>query len=135
MPHDLKISAVLADAALDAIAAALGSGCHVKFYSLGSGVPASLGTAITDQVLLATLALSTSPFAAAAAAVAALNTVTGDPSIDATNTAAFFRILDSGNAVHVQGLCGTSVSDANLNTLSFVATQTADLTAGTLSLG
>lgn len=135
MSHDLKISDALANAALDAITAALGSGCHLKFYSLGSGVPVSLATAITDQVLLATLAFSASAFGAAAAALAALNTVTGDPSIDATNAAAFFRVLDGSNVVQIQGLCGTSVSDANLNTLSFVATQTADITAGSLSLG
>lgn len=134
MPHDFKVSDVLAGAMLDAGAAVLNAG-SIEFYSLGSGVPATLATAITDQTLLAVLTLSATAFAAAVAAVAALNAVTGDPSINATDVGAFFRIKDSGGTVHVQGLCGTSVSDANLNTLNFVTGQTADITAGALSLG
>ena len=137
MAHDLKLSATLANAMVNAVNAVINGG-SVKHYTLGSGVPASCSVAITDQVLLSTNPLNATALASASSGIAAFNAITQDASIDATGTAAFFRVLDSGGTCHIQGLCDTSSSDSNLSTLSFVAGSTMDITtsgASTLSLG
>lgn len=123
-----------ANAACDAMAALLNSGT-LKIYTVGSGVPATAATAITDQVLLATLALNATAFGSASAGVATANSITGDSSADATGTASFFRLLTSGAASRFQGLCGTSGSDLNLNTTSIVSGAQVDVTSLTLTEG
>lgn len=121
-----------ANAACDAMAALVNGGT-LKIYAVGSGVPATAATAITDQPLLATLTLGSPAFASAVAGVATANTITGDSAADATGTASFFRLLTSGAASRFQGLCGTSGSDLNLNTTSIVANAQVDVTSLTLT--
>jgi hypothetical protein len=132
MANSPKRTNEAANAACDAMAALLNSGT-LKIYAVGSGVPATAATAITDQPLLATLTLSATAFGGAVAGVATANAITGDTSADATGTASFFRLLTSGAASRCQGLCGTSASDLNLNTLSIVAGAQVEITSLTLT--
>ena len=132
MANSPKRSNEAANAACDAMAALVNGGT-LKIYSVGSGVPATAATAITDQVLLATLSLNATAFGAAVAGVATANAIVGDSSADATGTASFFRLLTSGAASRIQGLCGTSASDLNLNSLAFQAGAAVDVTALTLT--
>ncbi len=134
MPTSPKRSAAAANAACDAMAALLNSGT-LKIYTVGSGIPATVAAAITDQVLLATLTLSATAFAGSVAGVATANAITGDTSADATGTASFFRLLNSGGAAVCQGLCGTSGADLNLNTLSIVQNADIEVTSLTLTEG
>jgi len=134
MANAPKRSAAAANAACDAMAALLNTGT-LKIYTAGSGVPATVATAITDQVLLGTLTLSATAFAGSVAGVATANAITGDTSADATGTASFFRLLNSGGTAVLQGLCGTSASDLNLNTLSIVAGADIEVTSLTLTEG
>lgn len=122
----------MANAACDAMAVLLNAGT-LKIYTVGSGVPATAATAISDQVLLATLTLGNPAFGSAAAGVATANAITGDTAADATGTASFYRLLTSGGSSRVQGLCGTSASDLNLNTVSIVSGAQVDVTALTLT--
>jgi hypothetical protein len=132
MAQSPKRTAEAANAACDAMAALLNGGT-LKIYTAGSGVPATAADAITDQVLLGTLTLGNPAFGSAANGVATANAITGDTSADATGTAAFFRLLTSGGASRVQGLCGTSGSDLNLNSVSIQSGAAIDVTSLTLT--
>src|SRR5688572_27759794 len=102
MANSPKRTNEAANAACDAMAALLNGGT-LKIYTVGSGIPATAATAITDQVLLATLTLGNPAFGAAVAGVATANAITGDTSADATGTASFYRLLTSGGASRFQG--------------------------------
>jgi len=132
MANAPKRSAAMANAAVDAMTALLNTGT-VKIYTVGSGVPASVSVAISDQVLLATLTLNATAFGAGSSGVATANAITGDTTADATGTASFFRILTSGATHSFQGLCGTSASDLNLNSLAIQAGAAVDITSLTIT--
>lgn len=132
MAYDPKRSTEAANAGCDAMAALVNSGL-LRIYSVGSGVPATVNTAITDQTLLAELTMNATAFGAAVDGVATANAITADSSANATGTASFFRICTSGGAARFQGLCGTSGSDLNLNTLSIVSGASVSVTSLTLT--
>jgi len=97
--------------------------------------PATCATADTGT-LLATLTCSASAFAAAASGgVLTLNAITS-ASAAATGTAGYFRIYPSAatstNAV-VQGACGTSGADLNLNSTSITSGVTVSVTSWTIT--
>lgn len=128
---------VYADACDLGSAAAAG---HVKIYSAGSGVPARVGVAITDQVLLAELAGSNPFFGDAAnaspGALAAANPISDDTDADATGVAAFFRIVDRDGVARLQGSCSVTGGGGELQmpTLSLVQHQRVQITALNLFL-
>lgn len=133
MAYAPKRTAEAAQAACNAMTALLNAGT-LKIYTVGSGVPATAATAITDQVLLATLTLGNPAFGNAdASGVATANAITGDTSADATGTAAFFRLLTSGGASRFQGLVGTSGCDLNLNSISIQIGAAVDVTSLTIT--
>lgn len=102
---------------LDEITTRAGNGALLRIYD-GSR-PATGGTATT---LLAELTCG-SPFAGAASGgVLTANAITQDSSANATGTATWFRIVQSGGSTHVMdGDVGTSGSDLNLDSVSIVA--------------
>lgn len=134
MANAPKRSAAAAQAACDAMAALVNAG-NLVIYGLGSGVPAGAATTITDQPVLATLALSATAFGAAnAAGVATANTITA-ANATGNGTAAFFRLLANGatTAGIFQGTCGTASSDMILNTTTIVTGASVDITSLTLT--
>lgn len=128
-----------AKASCDAMAA-LCNGGSIKVYS---GVQAAdANTAVGAQVLLATLPLSATAFAASVVsgttpnrkATATANAITSDTSADATGTATWFRVLKAdGTSVVYDGEVGLSGSDLNLATTSLTAGETVSVTSWTLS--
>lgn len=110
----IALSTTLRTALCDAIVTAIGTSGKVRIYS--GTRPASGGTATT---LLAELPLSATA-GTTSNGVLTFNAITNDSSADATGTASWFRVLTSGNAFVIDGDCGTSGSDMNLNTLSIV---------------
>ena len=135
MAYSPKRAAVAAQAACDAMTPLLNSG-KLNIYAVGSGVPATADTAITDQPLLAELTLAATAFGAAdATGKATANTITGDTSANNTGAASFFRLLTSGSVCRFQGLCGTSVSDLNLNSTAIQAGAAVDVTLLTITEG
>ena len=79
--------------------------------------------------------LRTAFAASAASGVLTLNTITQDSSANATGTATWFRIVDSGATFILDGDVGTSGSDLNLTTTSIVATQPVSVTSATITEG
>jgi hypothetical protein len=116
---------------LDEITARAGASALLRIYD-GSR-PATGGTATT---LLAELTCNSTFAAAASGGVLTLNAITSDSSANATGTASWFRIVQSGGSTHVlDGNVGTSGSDLNLNTVSIVSGATVSISSFTITAG
>lgn len=125
----------VAIAALDAALALIGSSATVRIYS--GTVPTDADTALGAQVLLAQLTMSATPFAGAVdgtgTASATANAITG-AAAGATGTASFWRILNSGGTVRLQGTCGTSDANMILPTLAIESGVTVNVTSLVVTL-
>lgn len=121
-----------ASASADAVCVLANSG-KLRIYD--GSQPATADTALGAQVLLAELTLNATAFGAAVNGVATANAITADASANATGTAAWFRVLDSGGVDVTDNLwdgsVGTSGADLNLNTVSIVAAATVSVTSFT----
>jgi hypothetical protein len=93
MAHNPKLTNLGANSAADAVTALANSG-FIKVYD--GAQPATADTAITTQVLLATLTFGATAFGSAVAGVATANSITSDSAADATGTAAWFPRLQDG---------------------------------------
>ena len=124
----MKISVLGANAALDALVDLIDVGGTGNCYIRTGAAP----TATTDAdtgTLLSTLPMSATAFGAAASNTVTANAITNDTNIAATGTAAHFRIKSGGATVIIQGTVGTSGSDINFNSVSFVAAGTASISS------
>ena len=116
---------------LDEITTRAGASALLRIYD-GSR-PATGGAATT---LLAELTCNATFAAGASGGVLTLNAITSDSSANATGTATWFRIVQSGGSTHVlDGNVGTSGSDLNLTTTSIVATQPVSISSFTITEG
>lgn len=115
---------------LDAITTAVGNSALLRFYD-GSR-PATGGTATT---LLAELTCNATFAPSASGGVLTLNAITSDTSANATGTATWFRIVTSGGTFVIDGNVGTSGSDLNMNTTSFVSGATVAVSSFTITAG
>ena len=134
----LGYSVAVRNAKADAIttAADAGTAAIIQIYdSTGTGRPAT-GGAVTTQVLLATLTMSATSFAAASSGTIVGASITDDSSADATGTATWFRMLTQSAGTHIMdGDVGTSGSDLNLNTVSLVSGATVSITQFDITVG
>mgnify|MGYP001619169018 CR=1 FL=1 len=127
-PH---LSVAAATAAADTLAA-LCNGGVVRLYD---GVqPATANTAVTTQVLLATVTFANPAFGAAVAGVATANAMTADSDADATGTATWFRALSSASATVFDGSCGTADADCVLSSTAIVQHASVTITSVTLTV-
>jgi hypothetical protein len=126
----LGYSTTLRNAQLDAITTALGTSPKIRHYS--GTRPATGGTATT---LLGELPMSATPAAAASSGVWTANAITNDSSADATGTASWFRALTSANTPVIDGNIGTSGSDLNMNTVSYVSGGPIAMSSWTITAG
>jgi hypothetical protein len=115
-----------------------GTAAVIQIYAADVGVPADADAA-NSNTLLATLTCATTAQASIAddtpGALATFDTITGDSSADATDTAAFFRIsTQAGGTVVAQGTVGTSDADLILNTVAITSGSTVDITAASILL-
>lgn len=112
----------------------------INIYS--GTIPADADADVGAGTLLATLTLSANWIGAAAAGVMTLAAITSDTNVDASGTAAWFRIYDISEGVtgssatkkRIDGTVGTSGADLNFNTVTFVAGGTAAISAFTITL-
>ncbi len=118
MSSNIHMNATVRNAMLDSINAIIGSGGKLKIYS---GTQPATTAASEAGTLLASLALSSTPLAAASAGAASFNTITDDASADNTGTATHFSVTKSDDTRVIEGSVGTSGADLNMNTVSFVA--------------
>lgn len=142
MAYSTKIGPTAAVAACDAIVDLLDSGGAGKIEIWEGTEPAYCDTSISDGSggynLLAELTLSATAFGAAADqnpnGRATASSITNDSSANKSGTAGFFRAKSGGGTVIIQGLCGTSGSDMNLNTTSIVSGATVSITSWTFTV-
>lgn len=114
----LGIVTATRNAMLQAIADDINAGGSAGLLRIYDGSRPATGGAATT--LLAELTLSDPAEASIAGGVLTFDTITADPSANATGTATWARWVDSaGNAV-VDGSVGTSGADINFNSVSFV---------------
>lgn len=113
----LAYSTAIRNAMLDAITAAAGGSATLKFYD--GTRPATGGTATN---LLATLTCNATFAPAASGGVLTLNAITG-ANASATGTATWARVATSGGTFCVDLNVGTSGSDLNMTSTSFVSGQ------------
>lgn len=113
-----------------------GAGAGTLGVRTGSA-PANCETA-DSGTLLATLTFSDPAFGNAAdiapGARATASAITADSSIDATGTAAHFRIYDSNSVCVMQGSVGTSGADINFNAVAFVTGAECAITSLTVTV-
>jgi hypothetical protein len=123
--------ATLRNTKLDAITTRAGNAALLRIYN--GTRPATGGAATT---LLAELVCG-SPFAAAASGgVLTANAITQDSAADATDTATWFRLVQSDGTTHVlDGDVGTSGSDLNLSSVSIVTGGAVSVTSFVITAG
>lgn len=114
----IAYAAPVREAQLNAITTFTGGSALLRFYD-GSR-PATGGAATTK---LAELVCNATFAPAASGGALTLNAIASDASADATGTATWFRIVKADGTTHVMdGNVGTSGSDLNMSSVSFVAT-------------
>lgn len=127
----LGINVTTRNAMLDAITTRAGASALLRIYD--GSQPATGGTATT---LLAELTCNATFAPGASSGVLTLNAITSDTSANATGTATWFRIVQSGGSTHVlDGTVGTSGADLNLNTVSIVSGATVAVSSFTITAG
>ena len=120
--HSTAVRTTIADAVVGS-AGALGSSAKPVIYS--GTPPANAQASLVGNTAIATI--TGISFGAASSGVSTITASTADSNA-VGGTAAFFRLTTSGNTVVLQGLCATSGSDLNLNSLTIPAGSTVSLT-------
>lgn len=114
MAADTRISTAAAIAQCNATVDLLDGG-KIKLYSVGAGIPATVDTAISNQVLLAECTYGTPAFGDAASdsgkATATANAITKESSVKADGTLSFFRACKADGTAVIQGTVGTASAD------------------------
>jgi hypothetical protein len=131
----LAYSTTLRNAQLDAIDDAMNAGSAGATLKIYSGTRPATGAALSGNTLLATLTFSTTAFGAASGGSITAASITSDSTADATGTASFFRIEDSDSTFIMDGDCGTSGSDLNLDTTSISAGATVSISSFVITAG
>jgi hypothetical protein len=132
MANNLKTSIVSRNAELNALAALANTG-YIRIYD--GSQPSTPETAVSTQTLLAELRFGATAFGSAASGVITANSITDDSDINATGTAAWFRVLESdGTTVLWDGSVGTSSADMILATVSLVQHAVLQITSLTYTL-
>jgi hypothetical protein len=112
----------------------------INIYS--GTIPADADADVGAGTLLATLTFNANWIGAAAAGVMTLAAIVSDTNVDASGTAAWFRMHDvsegptgsSATKKRIDGTVGTSGADLNFNTVTFVAGGTAAISSFTITL-
>jgi hypothetical protein len=128
--HQPRLSDVAVSAEIDALTALLDGG----FLDIYDGIqPATADTAITTQVLLASLGFGTPAFGAGVAGVATANAITPDSDANATGTASWYRCFKSDHTTVVTD-GSVAASGANINMASVSIVQHATVSLPSFSL-
>jgi hypothetical protein len=128
----IQLSTTARNAMMDAITTTVGTSATIRLYS--GTAPATVGTSLSGNTLLAELACSSTFAPSASSGVLTLNSITNDSSADASGTASFFRVYKSdGTTAVIQGTVGTSGADLNLVSTSITSTQPVQITSFTLT--
>ena len=131
----LQLSVSVRNARLDAIETTAGTAALLRIYS--GAMPADCATAASGTKLVEAT-LPSDWMAAAASGQKAKSGTWQDASADATGTAGYFRVYDSGGAsCHIQGTVTATGGggDLTLDNTSIAAAQSVTITSFTLTDG
>lgn len=134
MANNFVISTAARNAACNALVDLIDAAGTGTLTIYDGSQPAGPGTAITTQNTLATLTFSATAFGDSANGVATADTITSDTSVDASGTAAWFRIATGAATAIFDGTIGTSGCDINFDSVTFVAGGTAAISALTITV-
>lgn len=96
--------------------------------------PTDADTALSGNTLLAELTMNATAFPAASGGVLTANAITSDSSADATGTASFARIVETGGSTVICDLSvGTSGTEVIINTVSIVAAAVVSCSSFTIT--
>lgn len=109
------------------------AGTNALFNIYSGTQPANANTAITSQVLLASMPIP-DVFGTDVNGTLTLSAVTATNAVG-SGTASFFRIFKADTSVVMDGSVGLSDADLILNTVTINAGQIVDITAGTIIRG
>jgi hypothetical protein len=109
------------------------AGTNTLFNIYSGTQPANANTAITTQVLLVSMPIA-GVFGTDTNGTLTLGAVT-PANASASGTASFFRIFKSDSSVIMDGSVGLTAADLILNTVDIVASQSVDITSGTIIRG
>lgn len=132
----IQYSTTVRNARLDVIESTIGTAALLRIYS--GTKPTNPGTALSGNTLLAECSLPTDWMAAASGGSKAKSGTWEDTSADATGTASFFRIYDSGGTTcHVQGTVTATGGggDMTVDNTSFASGQAFTVSTFTLTEG
>lgn len=130
----MKISNAARSAAADAIVGLINAGASAGTLAIRTGSPPTNVADADSGTLLATLTMSDPAFGAAANGVATASAIASDTNVDASGTAAHFRIKDSNALTVLQGTVGTSGANINFDSVTFVAGGTCAITSLTITV-
>jgi hypothetical protein len=116
----MTVATLLLNAMADLFDDYVNAGSSFGTLEIRTGSAPAATTDGDSGTLLATNTFSDPAFGAASGGVITASAISDDADIDATNTAAHFRIKDSNGLVVAQGTVGTSGADINFNSVSFV---------------
>ncbi|MBK6920509.1 MAG: hypothetical protein IPH07_24120 [Deltaproteobacteria bacterium] len=131
----LQLSVTVRNAELDAIESTIGTTPILRIYT--GSAPSDCATAATGTVL-AQMSLPSDWLAAASSGSKALAGTWQDASANASGTAGYFRIYNSGDTTcHVQGTVTATGGggDLTLTDADIVSTEPVSITSFTLSAG
>jgi hypothetical protein len=133
----MHASAALRNAMWNGTSANTTLGATAKLRIYQGSVPANADTALGAQTLLAELALAATPIASVSSGTATLGAIS-NAAASATDTATFFRIVDSAGtpACQLQGSVSATGGggDLQLATTSIVSGATVSISSATISL-
>ena len=128
MATNPQISYAACDSEANALRVLMNSG-KLRIYQHGGAIPTRCDDALGGATLLAELTMNATAFGASANGVITAGAITG-ANAGASGTAHFFRIWDSaGTTAYIQGTCGTSASDLNLNSVALSSGAAVSVTA------
>lgn len=129
----IKLSETARNNMLDSLTSTVGGSAKIRIYS--GTRPANVAAAITGT-LLAELTCNATFAPAATGGVLTLNAISSDSAADNTGTATHFRLWKSdGTTPVMDGDVGTSGSDLNFSTTSFVQDAIITITSFTVTAG
>ena len=130
----MKIPELMRTAIVDLFDDYCNAGAGAAVLTIRTGTAPTETTDADSGTLLATHTMSDPAFGGGAAGVITASAIADDSSIDATGTAAHFRIKDSNGLVVAQGTVGTSGTDLVFNSVSFVATGRSTISSLTVTM-
>jgi hypothetical protein len=126
-----KLSAASRNLALNAALDPLNSG---NILVLDGTQATDADTAIGAQVTLAQLTFGSTAWAAASAGSKSANAITQDSNADASGTASWYRMRNSGNTAIWDGSCGTSSANLIFNSVGISSGAVVQITGFTASM-